>query len=108
MTALVVVALTLVLAAGAAVVLTGDPLRQAITLSVFGLILAVLFLVVRAPDVALSQVAVQTVVVPLMVLLAVRTIRDRGRRGGPDEDRAQGQESAPRAPDGDDQPGKAR
>lgn len=80
MTALVVVALGLVLVAGAAVVLTGDPLRQAVTLSGFGLALAVLFLTVQAPDVALSQVAVQTVVVPLMVLLAVRTIRDRRNR----------------------------
>ncbi|MGN6330490.1 MAG: DUF4040 domain-containing protein [Motilibacteraceae bacterium] len=100
MTALVVVALTLVLLAGAAVVLTGDPLRQAVTLSVCGLVLAVLFLVVRAPDVALGQVAVQTVVVPLMVLLAVRTIRDRGKRGGTSE--------GEQGPDGDEQPEQGR
>jgi uncharacterized MnhB-related membrane protein len=61
------------------VVLTHDPIRQAVTLSVFGVLLAVLFLVLQAPDVALSQVAVGAAVVPLMVLLAVRTIR-RDRR----------------------------
>ncbi|GAA4216828.1 hydrogenase subunit MbhD domain-containing protein [Actinocatenispora rupis] len=76
---LIGVALTLVAAAGAVVALTGRPGRQAVTLSAYGLLLALLFLVLQAPDVALSQIAVGTVVVPLMVLLAVRRIR-RGRR----------------------------
>jgi uncharacterized MnhB-related membrane protein len=71
----VVVALTLVLAAGTAVVLTPDPARQAVVLSVFGLLLAVLFVVLQAPDVALAQLAVGSAVVPLMVLLALRRIR---------------------------------
>jgi uncharacterized MnhB-related membrane protein len=71
----VVVALTLVLAAGTAVVLTPDPARQAVALSVFGLLLAVLFVVLQAPDVALAQLAVGSAVVPLMVLLALRRIR---------------------------------
>jgi uncharacterized MnhB-related membrane protein len=75
----VFLALTLVLLAGAAVVLTADPGRQAVTLSIFGLALTVLFLVLQAPDVALSQLAVGTAVVPLMVLLAVSKIRG-GRR----------------------------
>lgn len=78
-TAIVVVALALVAIGGLAVVLTHDPIWQAVTLSVFGVLLAVLFLVLQAPDVALSQVAVGAAVVPLMVLLAVRTIR-RDRR----------------------------
>ncbi|GIL27747.1 Na(+)/H(+) antiporter subunit B [Actinocatenispora comari] len=78
-TAVVVVALALVAIGGLAVVVTHDPIRQAVTLSVFGVLLAVLFLVLQAPDVALSQVAVGAAVVPLMVLLAVRTIR-RDRR----------------------------
>ncbi|BCJ31747.1 Na(+)/H(+) antiporter subunit B [Actinocatenispora sera] len=77
--AVVVVALALVAIGGLAVVVTHDPIRQAVTLSVFGVLLAVLFLVLQAPDVALSQVAVGAAVMPLMVLLAVRTIR-RDRR----------------------------
>jgi energy-converting hydrogenase B subunit D len=71
----IVVALTLVLAAGTAVVLTAEPGRQAVALSVFGLLLAVLFVVLQAPDVALAQLAVGSAVVPLMVLLALRRIR---------------------------------
>lgn len=75
MNALVVLALTLVLFAAAAVVFTPDPRRQAVTLAIFGLSLTVLFLVLQAPDVALSELAVGTAFVPLMVLLAVDKIR---------------------------------
>jgi uncharacterized MnhB-related membrane protein len=76
-TVVICCALTLVLLAAAAVVFTPDPARQAVTLSVFGLALTVLFLVLQAPDVALSQLAVGTAVVPLMVMLAISKIRGR-------------------------------
>jgi uncharacterized MnhB-related membrane protein len=82
MTVLIVVMLVLTAVAGTVVTLTGEPHKQAVTLSVYGIVLSVLFLVLAAPDVALSQVAVGSVVVPLMVLLAARTVRnvrDRGR-----------------------------
>jgi uncharacterized MnhB-related membrane protein len=75
MSALVAVALTLVLLGGAAVVFTGDPQRQAVTLSVYGVLMTVLFFLLSAPDVALSQVVVGTAIVPLMVMLAIRKIR---------------------------------
>jgi energy-converting hydrogenase B subunit D len=75
MTPVVFVVLTLVAVAGTAVVLTTRPKAQAAVLSVFGLLLGLLFLVLQAPDVALSQVAVGSAVVPLMVLLAERTVR---------------------------------
>jgi uncharacterized MnhB-related membrane protein len=65
-------------AAGAvAVVMTDDPERQAVTLSVYGLLLAVLFMTLAAPDVALSQIGVGTAIVPLMVMLSIRKVRDR-------------------------------
>jgi uncharacterized MnhB-related membrane protein len=76
-TALVAVALTLVLAGGVAVVLTDDPRRQAVTLSVQGLLLTVLFALLAAPDVALSQLAVGAALVPLMVVLTVRSTGGR-------------------------------
>lgn len=75
MTVLVDLVLTLVLLAGLAVVMASDPARQAVTLSLFGLALTALFLVLQAPDVALSQLAVGTAVVPLMVMLAITTLR---------------------------------
>jgi uncharacterized MnhB-related membrane protein len=74
-TVLVLIMLGLVAIGGTVVVCTFDPARQAVTLSVYGVLLSVLFLALAAPDVALSQVTVGSAVVPLMVLLAVRTVR---------------------------------
>lgn len=75
MTVIIAVVLALVAAAGTAVTLTSDPARQAVTLSVFGLCLGMLFLSLEAPDVALSQVTVGAAVLPLIVMLAIRKIR---------------------------------
>jgi uncharacterized MnhB-related membrane protein len=71
---LIAVSLTLVLAGAAAVVFTRRPARQAVVLSAYGLLLTVMFLVLQAPDVALSQVAVGSAVVPLIVVLAIRKV----------------------------------
>ncbi|MEV5749335.1 DUF4040 domain-containing protein [Actinoallomurus sp. NPDC052308] len=76
--ALLIVSLVLVVVMATAVVLTRDPARQAIVLSAYGVTLGILFLVLQAPDVALSQIAVGTVVVPLVVILAIHAIRKQG------------------------------
>ena len=73
--AVVGAALTLVLLTGTAVAMSNAPERQAVTLSVFGLALTVLFMALQAPDVALSQLGVGAAVVPLMVMLAIRKVR---------------------------------
>lgn len=75
MTPLILVMVTLTGVTGTVVTLTGRPERQAISLSVFGLALAMLFVVLQAPDVALSQLAIGGVVVPLMVMLTFRAVR---------------------------------
>lgn len=77
MTAIIGVALTLVLLGGTAVVLTEKPTRQAIMLSAYGVVLGILFLTLSAPDVALSQIGVGTAVVPLVVMLAIKRIQTR-------------------------------
>jgi energy-converting hydrogenase B subunit D len=73
--------------AGAGVVLTRDPLRQSIAVSFYGLILALMFFVHQAPDVALSQIVVGAVALPLMIVLALAKIHqqdeDRERQEGP-------------------------
>ena len=76
------VLLVLVAAGGTAVVLVRDPLRQAIVASIFGLLLALLFFAFQAPDVALSQVVVGSVALPLMIVL---TLSKLARLRGPDE-----------------------
>ncbi len=65
----------LVAAGGTAVVLTRDPLDQAIVASFYGLVLGIMFLVFQAPDVALSQIAVGAVALPLMIVLALAKVR---------------------------------
>lgn len=78
---LVILALLFVAAAATAAVLNRDPARQAVVLSLLGLGLALLFTVLQAPDVGLSQLAVGSAVTPLMILLTVRKVRRRKRRG---------------------------
>jgi energy-converting hydrogenase B subunit D len=77
MTFLVAAALLLVAFGGTAVVLTRDPKAQAVVLSIYGLLLTVMFVVLQAPDVAMAQLAVGTVVLPLLVVL---TIARSGKR----------------------------
>jgi energy-converting hydrogenase B subunit D len=69
------VALGLVALLGTAVVFSRDPLKQAMVVGVYGFVLAVLFFVFQAPDVALSQIVVATVALPIMILLALSKIR---------------------------------
>jgi energy-converting hydrogenase B subunit D len=77
MTPLQVVVLGLVAVGGTAVVLVRDPLRQAMVVGVYGLTLAVLFVVFQAPDVALSLGAVGSVALPLMIVMSLAKTRSR-------------------------------
>ncbi|MCX4617128.1 MULTISPECIES: DUF4040 domain-containing protein [Streptomyces] len=77
---LIVVALLLVAASATAAVATRDPSRQALVLAVLGTVLAVLFTVLQAPDVALSQLAVGSALTPLLLMLSVRKARRPQRR----------------------------
>jgi energy-converting hydrogenase B subunit D len=77
----------LVAAAGTAVVLTRDPLNQAIVASFYGLVLGIMFFVYQAPDVALSQITVGAVALPLMILLALAKVRALRGADGEDDDR---------------------
>ena len=77
MDALQVTILVLVAAGAAAVVLVRDPVRQVIALSVYGVLLSVLFLAFQAPDVTLSELTVGAVALPLLLLLTLAKVRRR-------------------------------
>jgi energy-converting hydrogenase B subunit D len=77
MDVLQVTVLVLVAAGATAVVLTRVPVRQAIVLSVYGILLAVLFLVFQAPDVTLSELTVGAIALPIMLLLALAKVSGR-------------------------------
>lgn len=79
MTVVQIVALALVALGGTAVAVTADPLRQTLVLSLDGLALTILFFVFQAPDVALSEIVVSTVGLPVIVLAALRRIGKQER-----------------------------
>ena len=72
--------LLFVAVAGLAVVLTRDPRNQVIGLGFYGLLLALMFFVYQAPDVALSQIVIGAVTLPLMFMLALAKIRRNERQ----------------------------
>jgi uncharacterized MnhB-related membrane protein len=72
-----ITALLMVALFGTLVVFTRDPGQQAVGLSFYGLVLALMFFVFQAPDVALSQVVIGAVGLPLMVMLALAGLKRR-------------------------------
>jgi energy-converting hydrogenase B subunit D len=62
---------TAVMVLGLAVILGRNPLRQALVNGVFGFSLVILFLVLQAPDVGLSELVVGTVAFPLILLATI-------------------------------------
>jgi uncharacterized MnhB-related membrane protein len=79
--------LLLIAVSGFMVVRTRDVTAQILSLSFYGLLLAVMFFVFQAPDVALSQIVVGAVALPLMVMLAIARMqhRDRMKRRGKEQ-----------------------
>lgn len=77
MNTLQVTVLVLVAAGATVVVRTRTRIRQVLTLSVYGMLLAILFLVFQAPDVTLSELTVGAVVLPIILLLAIAKVRKR-------------------------------
>ena len=72
-----VTVLVLVAAGAAVVVRTRERTRLVLVLSGYGLLLAILFFTFQAPDVALSELTVGAVALPLILLLAIAKVRKR-------------------------------
>ena len=77
MDALQVTLLVLVAAGATAVVLIRRHVQQVLVLSIYGVLLAVLFFAFQAPDVTLSELAVGVVALPVILLLTLAKIRKR-------------------------------
>lgn len=80
----------LVAALGTALVLAREPRRQAVMQGLFGMSLTLLFVVLQAPDVALSEVAVGAAAVPLMILVALANVQSGPSANEPAEGPAAG------------------
>jgi uncharacterized MnhB-related membrane protein len=70
------VVIALVAVAALAVVLTRDLVRLSMVSSLYALLLVVFFLVLQAPDVALSELVVGAVAFPLVIVVAI--VLERG------------------------------
>jgi energy-converting hydrogenase B subunit D len=79
MSVVTLLALVLAAAAGTLVVVTRDVRHQAIVFGLYGLVLALVFVLLQAPDVALAQAAVSGVLLPLLVLIALAKLRELDR-----------------------------
>jgi energy-converting hydrogenase B subunit D len=77
MDALQITILVLVAVGATVVVLIRERVRQVLALSVYGVLLAVLFLAFQAPDVTLSELTVGAVALPIILLLTLAKIRKR-------------------------------
>ena len=77
MDVLQVTLLVLVAAGATAVVLIRAPVRQVLMLSIYGVLLAVLFLAFQAPDVTLSELTIGAVLLPIVILLTLAKVRKR-------------------------------
>jgi uncharacterized MnhB-related membrane protein len=75
MSPLTVILLLLVALGALGVVTTREPGRQALLVSLYGLVLAILYVVLAAPDVALSQLVIGAVGLPILILVAMAKAR---------------------------------
>jgi energy-converting hydrogenase B subunit D len=66
----------LVIFGAAITVFTPDPRKAIFAFSFYGLTLGILFLVLQAPDVSLSEIVVGSAAVPLVVLVTLSRMRE--------------------------------
>lgn len=74
--------LLLIAVSGFMVVRTRDVTAQTLALSFYGLLLAVMFFFFQAPDVALSQIVVGAVALPLIIMLAIARMKHKEKAKG--------------------------
>lgn len=77
MSLLEILAYAIVAVLGCAVVLTKRPVNQVVVFGLFGAAMALLFFVLQAPDVALSQIAVGTLAIPTLLLVTLMKTSDK-------------------------------
>jgi uncharacterized MnhB-related membrane protein len=97
MSGLLIAVLLLSALTGTLVVLSRDPHRQIFTLCANGVVLTVLFELLQAPDVALSELVIGAAVTPLLFVAALTSIaldRERTRRRSAPDREASGDPDA--------------
>jgi uncharacterized MnhB-related membrane protein len=81
MSVLLAMLFVLVAVSGTGVVLSRTPRRQVLAMAVNGLVMALLFMALQAPDVAFAELVVGAAALPLLFLVVLASIKmDRGAR----------------------------
>lgn len=75
MSILLTILLALTLCAGTGVVLTREPRRQVLAIGIYGLVLSLLFLCLRAPDVAFSELVIGGAALPLLFVAVLASVK---------------------------------
>jgi energy-converting hydrogenase B subunit D len=94
MSAVIDAGFIVVVIAATGVALVRDPLRQTLALGVLGLAMTALFFALEAPDVALSELVVGGLGLPLIVLAALRKLGEQERERGAADPAGEGGERA--------------
>jgi uncharacterized MnhB-related membrane protein len=69
--------LLLIAVSALVIVRTDDVTNQLLALGFYGLLFALMFFIFQAPDVALSQITVGAIALPLMIMLAITRMKHR-------------------------------
>jgi len=69
--------LALIAVSAFVIVRTDDVTNQLLALGFYGLLFALMFFLFQAPDVALSQITVGAIALPLMIMLAITRMKHR-------------------------------
>jgi energy-converting hydrogenase B subunit D len=73
--------LALIAVSALVIVRTEDVTHQLLGLGFYGLLFGLLFFVFQAPDVALSQITVGAIALPLLIMLAITRMKHRKALG---------------------------
>lgn len=77
MSLLEIVAYLMVSIVAMGVVFSKRPVNQLFLYSMYGIVMALLFFVLQAPDVALSEITVGTFIIPIIVLITLMKTGDK-------------------------------
>ena len=85
MSVLIALLLLLAAASGTGVALSRQPRRQVLAMAANGLVLALLFMALQAPDVAMAELSVGALALPLLTVATLASIRMRPGGDEPEE-----------------------
>jgi energy-converting hydrogenase B subunit D len=79
--------LVLIAVSALVIVRTDDVRNQLMAVSFYGLLLGLMFFIFQAPDVALSQITIGAIALPLMLMLALTRMKHRETIGAQEKEK---------------------